>query len=79
MNPYPFNTNRSYHGLTRIPIKIALILSAILLTTSLQAQTFNFIATGDMESAGWTGIAGNTNMNVSFELYSGSLKTTINQ
>ncbi|MDX9882986.1 MAG: T9SS type A sorting domain-containing protein [Prolixibacteraceae bacterium] len=43
---------------------------------STQAQTYNFIATGDMESSNWTGIPGNTNLTATFDASSGINGTT---
>ncbi|MFV0266720.1 MAG: carboxypeptidase-like regulatory domain-containing protein [Draconibacterium sp.] len=43
---------------------------------STQAQTNNFIATGDMESSNWTGIPGNTNLTTTFDASSGINGTT---
>ena len=43
---------------------------------SLQAQTYSFITTGDMESANWTGIPGNTNLTTIFDAASGINGTT---
>ncbi|MEX2233740.1 MAG: T9SS type A sorting domain-containing protein [Cyclobacteriaceae bacterium] len=54
-----------------------------LLSASLSlAQTYNLITSGEMESQGWTGVPGNTNLTTSFEAGSGlgsttSLKTVV--
>ena len=44
--------------------------------SSAQAQTYNLIVNGDMESQGWTGVPGNTNLATSFDPGSGTEGTT---
>lgn len=58
------NCLRSFH-------KLLVALSVLIPAWHTDAQTFNFISTGDMESQGWTGVPGNTNMTASFESASG--------
>lgn len=44
--------------------------------SALHAQTYNFIANGDMESQGWSGVPGNTNLTTGFDGGSGIASTT---
>lgn len=57
--------------------KAGIILAAFLFSFIMaHSQTYNFITTGDMESQGWTGIPGNTNLACSFDSGSGINGTT---
>lgn len=57
--------------------KAGIILAAFLFSFIMaHSQTYNFITTGDMESQGWTGIPGNTNLTSSFDSGSGINGTT---
>jgi len=49
---------------------------SIFLFSYTQAQTYNFISTGDMENSTWAGVPGNTNLATSFEASSGIDGTT---
>lgn len=64
-------------------LKVLLMVASILGPgLSVQAQTYNFISAGDMESGNWAAVPGNTNLSRSFDSGSGingttSLKTVV--
>src|SRR5690606_24882612 len=58
-------------------LKVLLMVASILGPgLSVQAQTYNFISAGDMESGNWAAVPGNTNLSRSFESVSGITGTT---
>lgn len=69
----------------RIPLQIpnvTFLLAVLLMPMLSAAQTWNFIDNGDMQSQGWTGVPGNTNLIATFDSGTGldgstSLKTLV--
>ncbi|GAB6009950.1 hypothetical protein [Dysgonomonas reticulitermitis] len=58
-------------------LRIVLItLCGIFLFSYTQAQTYNFILSGDMENLNWTGVPGKTNLTTTFDASSGINGTT---
>ena len=63
-------------------MKLFMVVWVLFLSSSIHGQTYNFIDNGDMESQGWTGVPGNTDLTTAFKAASGlgnstALKTVV--